>query len=74
MGVIYHCNCEENQALFYDDGLVRCQYCGGLVSKDRAHKFLQENRVDCNCEACVMSRRNFDKVLSKRKNKESWRL
>lgn len=37
------CTCDIDSALFNDFGLVKCQYCCGVVSEERAKQWIEYN-------------------------------
>jgi hypothetical protein len=37
------CDETHDSAPYYDFGIIKCQYCGGAVSKERAVRFIEYN-------------------------------
>ena len=40
---IKRCRCNVPSALYFDFGMVKCSYCSGLVSMERAKKYIDYN-------------------------------
>lgn len=44
------CLCDIQSAMFNDFGIIKCQYCMGEVSKERADKFIAFNKPPLNSD------------------------
>lgn len=40
-----YCRCDIESAIYNDFGNIKCQYCGGVVSEERAEKFTKYNNL-----------------------------
>jgi hypothetical protein len=39
------CDEKHSSAIYYDFGIIKCQYCMGAVSSERAVKYIEYNTV-----------------------------